>query len=35
MEKTMGYGTSFIFTLFLSAASGYLLGKEIFGLPEL
>ncbi len=29
MEKTLGYGVSFIFTLFLSGASGYYFGKSI------
>ena len=34
MEKSVSFGVSFIFTLFLSALSGYLIGKEFLNLPE-
>ena len=34
MEKSLSFGVSFIFTLFLSSLSGYYLGKHFLGLSE-
>jgi hypothetical protein len=34
MEKSVSMGVSFIFTLFLSGLSGYLLGTQIMNLPK-
>lgn len=35
MEKSVSFGISFIFTLFLSGGSGYLVGSEVLGLPKM
>jgi hypothetical protein len=34
MEKSLSFGVSFIFTLFLSSLSGYYLGKHFLGLSD-
>ena len=35
IEKSMGFGVSFIFTLFLSGLSGYYFGKHIMGYKDI
>jgi hypothetical protein len=35
IEKSMSFGISFIFTLFLSSLSGFYFGKHIMGWPEI
>jgi hypothetical protein len=35
IEKSMSFGISFIFTLFLSSLSGFYFGKHIMGWPDI